>query len=433
MKDETTSRGAGAGDQTDQSTSEDDHALIHYASPITLPKSRPTWAEINLDNLTHNFNVMKAAVSPNTAIMPAVKADAYGHGAVVCATALERAGAGWFGVALPEEGLKLRDANITRPILCLGGFWEGQEELVINRRLTPALFRLDLLERLDRAASAARVVADYHLKVDTGMGRLGVPYAELASFLDGAARFQNVKLDGVMTHFASADVPEKKEFTERQLSLFESAVEMVRERGHRPAWIHGANSAASHAYPRAHGNMIRIGGVLYGLWRDVTSPDVAALDWRPVMSLHTRVMLLKTVPANTPLGYGGTFVTGQESRVATLPIGYEDGLRRSLSNRGRVIVRGRFAPIIGRVSMDLTLSDVTGVPGVTTGDEVLIIGSQGMSQISAEEIAGDLGTLSYEITCGISERVPRITAGGRSHDPANEPGFKKPLVTDKES
>ena len=411
----------GAGDQTDESASEvhpgldnrlDNHAFIPHPSSPILSESRPTWAEINLDNLIHNFRVTKAAIGPGTAIMPAVKADAYGHGAVECARALEGAGADWFGVALPEEGLKLRDAGIARPVLCLGGFWEGQEEAIVARELTPALFRLDLLERLDGAARGAGVRANYHLKIDTGMGRLGVPHAELASFLDGAARFRNVNLDGVMTHLASADEPDKCDFTESQMSLFESAVEMMRDRQHRPTWIHLANSAASHAYPRARGNLVRIGGVMYGLWRDVTRPDVKPLDWRPVMSLHTRVALLKTVPPGTPLGYGGTFVTARESLIATLPIGYEDGLRRALSNRGRVIVRGQFAPIVGRVSMDLTIVDVTDAEGVTTGDEVLIIGSRGMNHISAEEIAASIGTISYEVTCGISDRVPRIRVGG---------------------
>jgi alanine racemase len=427
MKDERASRDEKVGNHTDKSTHDDyrtldgktadhhtsdNHSFILDPSSVILSGSRPTWAEINLDNLIHNYRVMKAAVGPHITIMPAVKADAYGHGAIVCARALESAGADWFAVALPEEGLKLRDANITRPILCLGGFWEGQEEILVARNLTPVVFRLDLLERLDRAARAAGASVNYHLKVDTGMGRLGVPYAELASFLDGAARFEKVKLDGVMTHFASADDADKSQFTEGQMSLFERAVEMVREREHRPTWIHAANSAASHAYPGGRGNMVRIGGVMYGLWRDVTRPDVKPLDWRPVMSLHTRIVLLKTVPQGTPLGYGGTFVTSRESRIATLPIGYEDGLRRALSNRGRVIVRGQLAPIVGRVSMDLTIVDVTDVEGATIGDEAVIIGSQGVNQISAEDMASSLGTISYEVTCGISARVPRITVGG---------------------
>jgi alanine racemase len=232
--------------------------------------------------------------------------------------------------------------------------------------------------------------------------------AELDRFLDEIAGFDNVRLDGVMTHLASADDPDKKDFTARQLSLFESAVEVVRSRGHRPSWIHQANSAAAHAYPRSRGNLVRLGGVLYGLWRDVTDRSVAPFDWRPVMSLNTRITLLKTVPAGTPLGYGGTFITSRESRIATLPIGYEDGLRRSLSNQGKVIVRQQLAPIVGRISMDLTLVDVTDVKDASLGDQVVIIGAQGDQGISAEEIAAQAGTLSYEVTCGISDRVPRV-------------------------
>jgi alanine racemase len=371
---------------------------------------RPTWAAINLDNLAHNFRLMKSAAVPAAAILAAVKADAYGHGAVACARALERAGCEWFGVALPEEGFELREVGITRPILCMSGFWVGQEEAIISRRLTPALFRLDLLDSLNRASRAAGVVSDYHLKVDTGMGRLGVPAGDLEDFLDGAARFRSLKLDGVMTHFATADDPLQTEFFARQMSSFDRAVAMVRARGFAPAWVHEANSAAAHATTAVQrGNLVRLGGVLYGLWRDVTNPLFPPLDWRPVMSLHTRVLYLKTVAAGSALGYGGTFVTERPSRIATLPIGYEDGLNRALSNRGRVIVREKFAPIVGRVSMDLTLVDVTDVPGVAMGDEVVIIGTQGESQVTAEELAALRGTISYEVTCGVSARVPRKT------------------------
>ena len=369
---------------------------------------RPTWAEINLSNLIHNYRVTKAELGTGVAIMPAVKADAYGHGAVECALALESAGADWFGVALPEEGSALRSVGITKPVLCLGGFWEGQEESIVAERLTPVIFRLDLLERLNRSARSAGVVVDYHLKVDTGMGRLGVPQGELNGFLDGAAGFDNVRLDGVMTHLASADDSDKVEFTDRQIGLFDAAVESVRGCGHRPRWIHEANSAGAHAYPHSRGNLVRLGGVLYGLWRDVTNRSVAPLDWQPVMSLHTRIMFLKTVAAGTPLGYGGTFVTSRESRIATLSIGYEDGLPRRLSNQGEVIVREKLAPIVGRVSMDLTLVDVTDVEGASVGDEAVIIGSRGQSRITAEEVAAQAGTLSYQVTCGVSDRVPRV-------------------------
>jgi alanine racemase len=378
----------------------------------TLP-ARPTWAEINLDNLAHNFRVMREAVGPKVAIMAAVKADAYGHGAVECARALEREGADWFGVALPEEGLELRGAGVTRPVLCLGGFWEGQEGALVADGLTPAVFRLDLLERLDAAARSAGRVIDYHLKVDTGMGRLGVPFDGLDGFLEGAGKFKNVRLDGVMTHFASADEPDKTEFTRRQMGLFESAVERVRARGHLPTWIHEANSAAAHAYPRARGNLVRIGGVMYGLWRDVTLATVGPLDWRAVMSLYTRITFIKTVPAGTPLGYGSTFTTGRESRIATLPVGYEDGFRRALSNRGKVVVRGVMAPVVGRVSMDLTIVDVTDIAGAEVGDRVTLIGGAGEAEVTAEAVAALAGTISYEITCGVSGRVPRIFIAGR--------------------
>jgi alanine racemase len=369
---------------------------------------RPTWAEINLANLIHNYRLMKECVGTAVAIMPALKANAYGHGAIECARALETEGAAWFGVALPEEGLALRRSGIKTDVLCLAGFWEGQEDILVEQRLTPVVFRLDLLERLNLAARSAGVIVDYHLKVDTGMGRLGVLYEELHSFLDRAGAFENTRLDGVMTHLASADVPEKREFTERQITLFQQALATVRSNGHRPRWVHEANSAGAHAYPGSHGNLVRLGGVLYGLWRDITDRSKEPLDWRPVMGLRSRIMLLKNVPSGSPLGYGGTFVTARESRIATLPIGYEDGLARALSNRGHVLVRERRAPIVGRVSMDLTLIDVTDVPGAAVGDRAVVIGGDGASQITAEDLAGQIGSLSYEVTCGISDRVPRV-------------------------
>lgn len=382
--------------------------------PSSLDGRRPTWAEIDLNNLAHNFRVTKAEVGPGVSIMPAIKANAYGHGAVECARALEGAGADWFGVALPEEGAELRDAGVRAPILCLGSFWEGQQELVISRELTPVIFREHILEQLDEAARAAGKISDYHLKVDTGMVRLGVPASRLERFLDVAGKLKNVRLDGVMTHFASADDPLKSEFTTEQMRLFERAVELLRRRGHEPGWIHLSNGAAAHAYSQARGNLVRPGGIIYGLWRDSTNRIVQPLDWRPVLSLHTRAVLLKTVPKGSPIGYGCTFVTERESRIATLPIGYNDGLRRRLSNLGRVLVHGEFAPIVGRISMDFTMIDVTGIEGVEPGDEVIIIGRQGEREITVEEVAASLDTISYEITCGISNRVPRIYTGSHS-------------------
>ncbi|HEY9230688.1 MAG TPA: alanine racemase [Blastocatellia bacterium] len=410
MKDEQGAGDTSSGDSAPHAATDSSFT----SRPSALPPGRPTWAEINLDHLAHNFRLIKQAVGTTVGVMPAIKADAYGHGAVACALALEGEGADWFGVALPEEGEALREAGITRPILCLGGFWEGQEAALLAAQLTPVLYRLDLLERLDAAARRAGRTAAYHLKVDTGMGRLGVPHTELARFLDRANRFAHLELDGVMTHFASADQPDKDEFTRLQMTRFEDALKEIRARGHRPAWVHEANSAASLAYPRARGNLVRPGGVLYGLWRDVVNPQTARLDWRAVLALRTRIIHLKTVARGTPLGYGGTFSTARESLIATLAIGYEDGLPRALSNRGRVLVRGQFAPIVGRISMDLALVDVSDIAGAALNDEVTVIGRQGGREIAAEEVAAQAGTISYEITCRLSERVPRrMVASGQ--------------------
>lgn len=371
-------------------------------------KARPTWANVNLANLVHNFNVVRQLAGSEVRIMPAVKAEAYGHGSTECARALQTAGADWFGVALPEEGLVLRDSGITVPILCLGGFWDGQEEIIIAHDLTPTVFSLDHLVALDRVAGDAGRVACYHLKVDTGMGRLGVRYAELDSFLDAVAGFKNVKMDGLMTHLASADDPDQNDFTLRQISRFEVALKNVRSRGHNPFWVHQANSAGTAGYPVSRGNLVRIGGLLYGIWRDVTGIAAADLDLKPVMSLRSRITLIKRFPAGAPIGYGSTFVTKRESLIATLPIGYCDGLRRSLSNRGEVLVRGKRAGIVGRISMDLTTIDVTDIDGVCVGDEIVIFGTQGEETITTEDVARVCGTIAYEITCQLGDRVPRI-------------------------
>jgi len=380
---------------------------------LTIHKSRPTWAEINLDNLAHNLRVMRELVGPGVAVMCAIKADAYGHGAIGCARALEKAGVDWFGVALPEEGKRLREHGINTPVLCLGGFWEGQEELVISQNLTTAAFRIDQLRSLDRVAGEFGRIGYYHLKVDTGMGRLGVPFADLGAFLDAAEGLNNLKLDGVMTHLASADVPELTDFTRSQIQLFGEAVSAVANRGHNPAWIHAANSAATLAYPESRGNLVRLGGALYGVWRDTVDPRFASVDLRPAMSLRSRVMLLKTYPSGARIGYGCTFTTERESLIATVPIGYSDGLRRSLSSGGFVLVKGQAAPIAGRVSMDLTNIDVTDIPDVSVGDEVVIIGSQGARSITAEDIAAKHHGISYEVTCALSDRIPRIYVSSR--------------------
>ncbi len=383
--------------------------------------TRPTWAEIDLDALTQNFSFVREVVADGVGIAPAVKADAYGHGAIECARVLESAGAAWLCVALPEEGIELRRAGIVAPILSLGGFWHGQEAACLRDSIVPVIYRADMAEGFDRAARDAGVVADVHVKIDTGMNRLGVPYDALAEFADALARCPNLRVDGVMTHFASADDRAQDDFTKLQTRRYFEGLALLKERGHRPTYRDLANSPALLLHPETRGNLVRPGGVLYGLWQDILPPDVSAdttsnsnLDahinphkLRNVMSVRSRVTLLKEVAAGVPLGYGGTFRTTRRTHVATVPIGYHDGIPRTLSNRGRVIVRAQYAPIIGRVSMDLTLIDVTDVRAVELWDTVTFIGGDGELGITAAEVARQAGTLSYEITCGISGRVPR--------------------------
>ena len=368
---------------------------------------RPTWAEIDLDALAANFHCVRERVKESVKVMAVVKANAYGHGAVRCAKRLSAEGADWFGVALPEEGLELRRALVSQPILSLGGLWKGQEQLCLRERIVPVVYRLDMIEALDRAAREAQTVADVHLKIDTGMGRLGVRHDETGAFADALLAFKNIRVDGVMTHFAAADEPDLDCFTDEQVARFQRAVETLRERGHAPAYCDMANSAGAFAHPSSWGNMVRPGGVLYGLWRDILPPAIERPRLLPVMSVRSRITLLKRVGAGETLGYGCTFKTSRETMVATLPVGYNDGYVRALSNSGRVIVRGHYAPVVGRISMDLTLIDVTDIPGAALDDCVTLIGEDGSLSITAEEIAKTAGTLSYEITCGISARIPR--------------------------
>ena len=372
---------------------------------------RPTWAEIDLDALAHNFRLIRDCVGPDVKVLAAVKANAYGHGAVECSRRLEKEGADWFGVALPEEGLELRNAGITKPILCMGGSWTGQEGLCIQQNLTPVVYRIEVAEALNQAAAVADKTLNIHVKIDTGMGRLGVQSRDLPRFCDELEPFQNIRIDGLMTHLASADDEANSEYTENQLQRFRNALAMFRERGFAPKHVHAANSAGLFAFPESRFNLVRPGGTLYGFQRDVLPKNIEKPPLRPVMTLYSRIEFLKQVKKGERLGYGGTFETQRDSVIATVPIGYDDGYRRAFSNKARVIVRGQFAPVVGRVSMDLTIIDVTDVPGAAVDDPVTLLGSGGDCSITAEDLGELARTISYEITCGISSRVPRIYRG----------------------
>ncbi|HEV2837388.1 MAG TPA: alanine racemase [Pyrinomonadaceae bacterium] len=381
-----------------------------FQDPQNVPR-RPTWAEIDLNQLATNFNQIKKRVSSTARVMAIVKANAYGHGAVECARRLANEGADWFGVALPEEAIQLRDARITQPILCLAGFWPGQAGACIQHNLTSVVYRLDMVEALNHAAREAGVIADVHVKVDTGMGRLGVRFDQLTEFVSRLDQFTNVRIDGLMTHLAAADDASCRPLTVDQIRRFDEALAVFREHGYRPTHLHLANSAGIYGHREAWGNLVRPGGVLYGLWRDVLPLTVSDPKLMPVMSVFSRIIMLKWVPPGETIGYGCTFEASRRSLIATLPIGYHDGYMRGLSNRAHVIVRGAYVPVVGRVSMDLTLIDVTDIAGVELHDRVMLLGwdrDNPELKIRAEDLARTAGTLSYEVACGIGERVTKV-------------------------
>ena len=366
---------------------------------------RPTRAEISLGHLRHNLSELgRVAQVP---IWSVLKADAYGHGAKAVARTLERAGSAGICVALIEEGIELREAGIQIPILLMGGHYSGAWPELLRHALTPVLSRQDQIESLaEEVRERGGPVFGVHIKIDTGMARLGVPMHELGPFASALGSCRELRLDGVMTHFASAE--SDPEFVARQLELFEQGTQLLRQAGLSIRQRHAANTAALLGHPAARLDLVRPGIGLFGL-----SPGIrGAAQLRPVMRVRSEVISLRSVSTGASVGYGATFRATSETRIATIPMGYGDGLSRALSNRGQVLVRGRRAPIVGAVSMDLTSIDVSGVPGVEIGDEVVVLGSQsgplGEDTLSAEEIAAQTGTIAWEVLTAVSRRVPRF-------------------------
>jgi len=373
--------------------------------------TRPTWTEINLENLAFNFQSVKTFIGNTVEYMAVVKADAYGHGSLACAKKLEAENIDWLGVALPEEGLELRESGIQTPILCLGSFWNGQEHLLLANNITPVIYRKESAENFNRAAANKSVKAKIHIKIDTGMGRIGVRFDKVKEFVETLKSLKNLSLEGLMTHFAVADNLSENNFTDIQIKRFYEAVRILEENGFHSKYKDLANSPGAIVHEKSRGNMVRLGGVLYGLGGDVLPKEIIKPELKPVMSLHTRIAHVKNVPKGETIGYGRTFLTKRDSIIATVPIGYQDGYRRSLSNRGRVIVKGFLAPVIGRISMDWTIIDITEIHGVKVNDEVILIGEQNGLTVTAEELAAKIETISYEITCGINRRVTRKYVG----------------------
>jgi alanine racemase len=375
--------------------------------------TRPTWAEVSLDALRENYRIVRDYVGKNVTVCAVVKAYAYGHGAVECAKALQEEGATWMGVTSLDEAIPLREEGIDTRVLLMTGFWRGEQEEVVRLALTPTVWEVEHVELMEKAAARLDATPHpVHLKVDTGMGRLGATMEELPTVLQALRTASHLKLEGVATHLAASEVLDAPSVAE-QLKNFETARRMLRDYGFNPRFVHAANTSAVISHHEAWNTMVRPGLALYGYHLPfqragrVVSGRGLRLAVKPVLTWKTRIFSLRDMSAGQALGYGGTYVTKAPSRIAVLPVGYADGLNRGLSAGGRVIVRENYAPIVGRISMDLTLVDVTGIPDIEVGDEVVLLGSADGLSVDAREHAELANTIPYEILCGISKRVPR--------------------------
>jgi len=377
---------------------------------------RPTRAEINLAALRHNLRVVTRAAD-SSQVWPVLKADGYGHGAPAVARTLERAGAHGFCVALLEEGIELREAGIRAPILVMGGYYGDAYREVIERKMIPVVYDIAQAEGFARLVRSGEVPGpiDLHLKLDTGMARLGVPVAQAAAFADQLADYPEVRIAGLMTHLASADAASSGDL-DAQMIRFDEATGRLARHGIRPEVRHAANSAAL-LRGAAKLDWARPGVALFGV--SPRSVDMGGAlgapfvtDLQPVMRVRTEIVALRQVPAGERIGYGGLWKASRASTIATIPMGYADGLSRQLTNRGAVLLRGARAPIAGAVSMDLTMIDVTDVPSVQLRDEVVVLGEQegpeGTQVLTADEVAGWGGTIAWEVMTQISRRVPRF-------------------------
>ncbi len=371
---------------------------------------RPTRAEINLEALRHNLFVVKrhAGKARTWAVL---KADGYGHGAPAVARTLERAGADGFCVALLEEGIELREAGVVAPILVMGGYYGSAHAELMARGLTPVVYDLGQVEGFARAVRAndrPRSIS-VHVKVDTGMARLGVTAAELGAFADRLGIYPEVKVSGLMTHLAHADAMTSDE-TAEQMRRFDDATRTLAERGIVPEVRHAANTAALFRGD-ARLDAVRPGVAIFGV-AALPSASTKGFGLRQVMRVRTEVVDVRSVPAGTPVGYGALWHAPRPSRIATIPMGYADGLSRQLSNRGHALVRGKRVPIVGAVSMDMSMIDVTDAPGVSINDEAVVLGAQegplGKDAITVEEIAERAGTIVWVVMTSISRRVPRF-------------------------
>lgn len=412
-------------------------------NPANL-KSRPIWAEVSLGTLAENFRLIRKFVNPPgekrkapRKILSIVKGNGYGHGGPQVAKALEEAGSDWFGVTCTEEGIAVRKAGVRNPVLILTSFWPGEESRLLEHDLTAVIHRCDQLQQLDKAAARfcsgrsldrpsnrnirrsnapGRKRISFHLKMDTGMNRLGIAPSDVECFARQLAKCKHLELGGVFTHFASSEVltnTRTGEQTRQQEERFYAALDRLRALGIDPGLVHLANSAAIATRPEAWADMVRPGAILYGYHPGYEPVEKrleieALLPVKPAMSLRTRVISIRQIPVGAGVGYNEKFIAKRPSRIAVLAAGYGDGIHRSLGNHGSVLVRGALAPIVGIISMDVTMVDVTDIPSVELGDVVTIHGTDGEHVHPANVIARSIGTVTSDLLCAVSHRVPRL-------------------------
>ena len=368
-----------------------------------------TWAEIDLDSIERNVQAFKRHIGQGVEVIAVVKANAYGHGAVSVARAALQAGASRLAVHRLIEAVELRQAGLEAPILVMGYTPPNGAEMAARWGLTPSLITLEFAQALSHHARALGIRLPVHVKVDTGMGRYGLLPAEVLEFLRSLHELPGIHVEGLFTHFSTAD-SSNPTHTLAQFELFNQVISQLDKNGLRPPVVHAANSAAAMQYPQAHFQAVRIGIAMYGLR--------PSLEWdppfeiSPALTLKSLVTRLRVLPAGSGIGYGRTFITTHATRVALVPVGYGDGYHRSLSNKGVVLVGGQRAPILGRVSMDQIVVDVSHIPDVELDDEVVLVGSQGNERISAEEVGELEGTLNYEVTTALLPRVVRLYRRG---------------------
>ncbi len=386
--------------------------IIHF-------EGRPVWAEISLKAILHNLRVIRRHVGANRKILAVVKSNAYGLGAVPISKALQKAGTEWFGVTCANEGIELREAGIRKRILVLTGFWPGEEKRLIQNQLTPTVTRVDDVRHLERAAnslhgksSAKSSRVPFHLKINTGMNRLGISPDEINAFAAALADCPRIQLEGTYTHFASAE-----DFTAEQTTvqeqLFRDCLDRLRALGVPPGIVHLANSGAICARPSTWADMVRPGAILYGYHQSFDPPQKKeevknAMPLAPCLSLRARIISLREVSLGQAVGYGARFVTNRQSRIAVINAGYADGVVRARTNRGCALIRGLRVPLVGTISMDLTMLDVTDVPGVALGDVVTIYGKDGKASIEVSDVAREIGTVTSDLLCALGRRVPKF-------------------------